>query len=122
MKTILNLEEWGIFLLCIFLFSRLPFAWWWFPALLLLPDVGMIGYLINPKIGAITYNFLHHRGLAALVAAIGLWYGKPTWQLASVIMFAHISMDRALGYGLKYADSFGHTHLGWLPNFIKNPN
>jgi len=112
MKTVLNIEEWAIFLLCIFLFSRLPFAWWWFPALLLLPDVGMLGYLISPKVGAFTYNILHHRGIAALVAAYALWVDKPTWKLAAIILFAHISMDRALGYGLKYSDSFSNTHLG----------
>ena len=72
MKTILNLEEWGIFLLCIFLFSRLPFAWWWFPALLLLPDIGMLGYLAGPKVGAFTYNLLHHRAVAAVIAAYAL--------------------------------------------------
>lgn len=114
MKILLALEEWGIFILCIFLFSRLPFAWWWFPALLLLPDIGMIGYLISPKIGAFTYNLLHHRLLAALIAAYALWSGKPAWQLVALILFAHISMDRAIGYGLKYADSFAHTHLGWI--------
>lgn len=112
MKTILNLEEWGIFLLCIFLFSRLPFAWWWFPALLLLPDIGMLGYLAGPKVGAFTYNLLHHRSIAAIVAAYALWSGKPNWQLAAIILFAHISMDRAVGYGLKYEDSFTNTHLG----------
>lgn len=80
MKTILNLEEWGIFLLCIFLFSRLPFAWWWFPALLLLPDIGMIGYLAGPKVGAFTYNLLHHRAIAGIVAAYALWSGKTNWH------------------------------------------
>jgi Domain of unknown function (DUF4260) len=114
MKQLLNLEEWGIFLLCLFLFSRLPFAWWWFPALLLLPDIGMIGYLINPKIGAYTYNLLHHRAVAALVATYGIWIGSDNWKLAALILFAHISMDRALGYGLKYLDSFNNTHLGIL--------
>lgn len=112
MKSLLNLEEWGVFLLCIFLFSRLPFAWWWFPALLLLPDVGMIGYLLSPKAGALTYNLLHHRAIAAVVATYALWLGSDKWKLAAIILFAHISMDRALGYGLKYEDSFFNTHLG----------
>jgi len=114
MKTILNLEDWAVFLLCIFLFSKLPFAWWWFPALLLLPDIGMLGYLISPKIGAWTYNLLHHRAIAALVAAYSLWSDKPGWKLAAIILFAHISMDRAVGYGLKYEDAFSHTHLGTI--------
>lgn len=112
MKVLLDLEDWAIFVLCIFLFSRLPFAWWWFPALLLLPDIGMIGYLISPKIGAYTYNLLHHRGIAALVAGYAIWSDKDQWKLAAIILFAHISMDRAVGYGLKYTDSFSNTHLG----------
>jgi hypothetical protein len=112
MKTLLNLEEWGIFLLCIFLFSKLPYAWWWFPALLLLPDIGMLGYLVNAKVGAYTYNLVHHRGIAAMVAAYALWADKDQWKLAAIILFAHISMDRALGYGLKYEDRFSNTHLG----------
>lgn len=32
-------------------------------------------------------------------------------MLAGVILFAHASMDRIFGYGLKYADDFKHTHL-----------
>jgi hypothetical protein len=34
--------------------------------------------------------------------------------LAGVIMLGHSSFDRVLGYGLKYGDSFRHTHLGWI--------
>ncbi len=112
MKGILKLEEAAIFLICIFLFSKLDFAWWWFPALLFLPDIGMIGYIINPKIGAFTYNLLHHRLLASLVAVYSLTYGNEYWQIAAIILFAHISLDRVLGYGLKYNDSFNNTHLG----------
>ncbi|MEQ1744779.1 MAG: DUF4260 domain-containing protein [Saprospiraceae bacterium] len=112
MKIILNLEEWAVCALCIFLFSNLPFVWWWFPALLLLPDIGILGYLVSPKIGAWTYNLLHHRGIAALVAAYAVWSDKPNWKLAAIILFAHISMDRALGYGLKHETGFSHTHLG----------
>jgi hypothetical protein len=112
MNLLLKLEEVAIFFFCIFLFSKLNFAWWWFPALLLLPDIGMIGYLINSKIGAFTYNLFHHRFVASLVAFYALTYGNDYWILAALILFAHISLDRALGYGLKYNDSFSNTHLG----------
>lgn len=112
MKTLLKLEELAIFLFCIFLFNKLNFAWWWFPSLLLLPDIGMLGYLINSKIGALTYNLLHHRFVASLVAFYALTYGNDHWKLTAIILFAHISLDRALGYGLKYNDSFNNTHLG----------
>lgn len=29
-----------------------------------------------------------------------------------MILFAHASLDRVFGYGLKYADGFSHTHMG----------
>lgn len=114
MNTLLKLEEAVIFLFCIFLFSKLDLAWWWFPALLLLPDIGMIGYVISPKMGAYTYNFLHHRAIASVVALYAISYGNEYWKLIAIILFAHISMDRALGYGLKHEDSFGNTHLGMV--------
>lgn len=112
MNVLLKLEEGAIFLFCIFLFGRLDFAWWWFPALLLLPDIGMLGYVINNKIGAFTYNLTHHRLVAILVALYAIAYGDEYWKLIAIILFAHISFDRTLGYGLKYSDGFQHTHLG----------
>ena len=112
MSRLLKLEEAAIFLFCIYLFSLLDFAWWWFPALLFLPDIGMIGYAVNPRIGALTYNFMHHRLVAAAVAAHGVFHHDDRFVLAGIILFAHISLDRVLGYGLKYSDSFNNTHLG----------
>jgi hypothetical protein len=112
MNTLLKLEEGALFLFSLFLFSQLNFSWWWFPALLLLPDIGMIGYAINPKVGAYIYNFLHLRLVATVVALYALTYGNDYWKLAAIILFAHISFDRMMGYGLKYADGFNNTHLG----------
>lgn len=42
MKTSLKIEELAQFLLGIFFFSQLDYAWWWFPVLLLTPDIGML--------------------------------------------------------------------------------
>lgn len=114
MKTLLKLEEAAIFLFSIPVFNTLDFAWWWFPAFLLLPDIGMIGYLVNPKIGAFTYNLFHHRLSAAVVAFYALYSGNEYWTFAAVILFAHGAFDRVFGYGLKYNDHFKHTHLGTL--------
>ncbi|GAB2581909.1 DUF4260 domain-containing protein [Spirosoma areae] len=114
MKTLLKSEELIQFLGAIYLFSRLNFAWWWFPALLLLPDISMIGYLINPAIGAVLYNLVHHKGLGIVLGLLGLMTGNQNLMLAGVILFAHASMDRVAGYGLKYFDSFKHTSLGNL--------
>ena len=112
MKNILKSEEIGMFLFSIFVFSKMEFAWWWFPALILAPDISMIGYLINPKAGALCYNIAHHKGVALIIFALGFYLSNSHLQLAGIILFAHSSMDRILGYGLKYNDNFHNTHLG----------
>lgn len=112
MKKLLILEEIAQFLLGVYLFSQLDFAWWWFLALILTPDLSMIGYLINPKIGAWCYNFFHHKFLAIFVLILGYYIENQIIILAGTILFAHSAMDRIFGYGLKYEDSFTNTHLG----------
>ncbi len=114
MKTILKLEELLMFGLSIFLFSRLDFAWWWYPTLLFVPDLSMLGYLINTKIGALTYNMIHVKALGISIYLIGVLLASQPIQLAGLILFGHSSMDRILGYGLKFQDAFTHTHLGNL--------
>ncbi|HMR19656.1 MAG TPA: DUF4260 domain-containing protein [Sphingobacterium sp.] len=114
MKNLLKLEELGQFLLSIILFNQLEYAWWVFPACLLLPDLSMIGYLVNPKIGAWMYNFFHHKLVAVSVLSLGLWMNNASLTLAGVILFGHSAMDRIFGYGLKFNDNFKHTHLGWI--------
>ncbi len=112
MKNILKLEELAEFLLAIVAFSNLEYSWWYFPALLLLPDLSMVGYLANTTVGAVMYNFFHHKALAISVGLVGLLLSNQMIMLAGIILFAHSAMDRILGYGLKYSDSFKNTHLG----------
>lgn len=116
MKTLLTLEEAGQFLLGILLFSQLDYAWWYFPALLLLPDVSMAGYLLSPKAGAWLYNFFHHKVTAVAVYGIGIAVSSPILLLSGIILFSHSAMDRVFGYGLKFEDSFHNTHLGKIGN------
>lgn len=114
MKKLLKSEELIQFLGCIFLFNYLNFAWWWFPALLLLPDISMIGYAVNTAVGAVLYNFVHYKGVAVVVGLLGILFSNQVLMLAGLILFAHACMDRMFGYGLKYPDSFKHTSLGTL--------
>ena len=114
MKNLIKLEELTMFLFSIYLFSLLDYDWWVYPALILTPDIGMLGYLINAKMGATTYNLFHHKGIAVLVVFCGFWWAIPQLQLVGIILFGHASMDRIFGYGLKFSDNFKHTHLGNL--------
>lgn len=112
MKTTLQLEELGLFILGIFLFNQLDFAWWWFLILLLVPDFSMIAYAFGNKVGTFAYNFFHHRGIAVLLYLTGIYLSDNLFQLSGIILFSHISMDRMFGYGLKYEKGFKFTHLG----------
>lgn len=112
MKLLLKLEDFAELLLAIFAFSRLDFAWWVFPALILVPDVSMVGYAVNTKVGAAVYNFFHHKGLAIAIGVLGVILNNQAIMLTGIILFGHSTMDRFFGYGLKYNDSFKNTHLG----------
>lgn len=112
MVTSLKIEELAQFGLGIFLFSQLTYFWWIFPLLLLLPDLGMLGYIVNPGIGAISYNLLHHKAIAISLIVLGMLFWGELITLVGIILFSHASMDRVFGYGLKYTDSFKNTHLG----------
>ncbi len=87
-------------------------SWWLFALLLLAPDASMLGYLAGPKVGAAVYNTFHSYPLPAALGIFGLLVGVPLAVAVSLIWFAHIGMDRAIGYGLKYESGFKDTHLG----------
>lgn len=112
MKNILRLEEIALFALGLAAYAHTGLSWGWFLPLLFLPDASGIGYLLNPRIGALLYNFAHHRGVAVLFYLAGQWLAAPLLTIAGVVLFIHIAMDRFFGYGLKYPDSFHNTHLG----------
>ena len=112
MKKLIQAEELVIFAACLYYFPALGLSWWWFAACILLPDLSMIGYLANARIGAYTYNLFHHRGVAVAVFVAGVVLKSTPIQFAGFILFAHASMDRMLGYGLKYEKGFRFTHLG----------
>lgn len=112
MKTNLKIEELLQLTLGCYLFSTLDFSWWWFIGLFLLPDIGMLGYLISTKVGAFTYNIFHHKGIAIVLYLLGLWLGLSYLSLAGIVIFSHSCFDRVLGYGLKYNTDFKDTHLG----------
>lgn len=85
---------------------------WLFALLFFAPDLSFIAYLRDSRWGAVAYNFVHSYVLAALLGGIG-WFTDSAlvWQLG-LILAAHAGFDRMLGYGLKYATAFNHTHLG----------
>jgi|SRR5215207_9766859 len=86
-------------------------SWVLFALLLLVPDLSMLGYLAGPRVGAAVYNAFHVYPLPAAVGAFGLIGGSPVTMAVALIWFAHIGMDRTVGYGLKYPSGPKDTHL-----------
>lgn len=86
--------------------------WLLFALLLLAPDLSALGYLRDSHLGATLYNIAHTLVLPAFLIAFGFMLGNMFVVGLALIWFAHIGMDRALGYGLKYATEFKDTHLG----------
>ena len=112
--TLLRTEESALLLATLFTYEHLHYSWLLFALLFLTPDLFMLGYLVNPRIGAALYNLVHT--LTLPLALLFLSYLQH-WRLATsiaLIWIAHIAFDRLLGYGLKYPTHFRDTHLQHL--------
>jgi len=86
-------------------------AWWLIPLAILFPDLSAIGYLAGTRVGAGLYNAAHTTPVPASLVAVGWWRHTPLAIALGLIWITHIGVDRALAYGLKYADNPQHTHL-----------
>jgi hypothetical protein len=110
----IKIEEAAITIVFIYFLSKynLGFPVWLWVILFFSPDLSMLGYLVNSRIGAFTYNLFHHRAVALILAAIGFFMHIDILITSGILLVAHSSFDRMLGYGLKFPDDFKHTHLG----------
>ena len=75
----------------------------------------MLGYLASPCMGARIYNAYHSYVPPAVLALSAYLFRLHGPVLPIALIWAnHIGVDRMLGYGLKYREGFGWTHLGRL--------
>jgi hypothetical protein len=113
-RILLRLEGLAVAALTFALYARTGASWWLFAALWLAPDLSMLGYLYSPCWGARIYNAAHTYVLPAVLALFALVSRSETLLPIALIWINHIGVDRLLGYGLKYSNGFGWTHLGRL--------
>src|SRR5215468_1452225 len=111
-NTLLRLEGLTLFAGMVLLYGVWGGSWWVFALLFLVPDLSFIAYLSDPKSGAIVYNAAHSYMAPVALMTAGFALGQPLVLSIAMIWLAHIGIDRALGYGLKYQAGFGFTHLG----------
>lgn len=111
-RTTLRIEGIALLAVAVASYAQTGGDWKLFALLFLVPDLSFIAFLLGPRAGAAAYNAMHSTtgplalGLAAMLLA------QPLALAIALIWLAHVGFDRALGYGLKYATGFTHTHLG----------
>ena len=111
---LLRLEGLAAALLSVAFYARSGRSWWLFAALWLVPDISILGYRLGSCWGARIYNTAHTYFLPLLLAFSAYAFGATAAIPFALIWINHIGVDRLLGYGLKYANGFGWTHLGRL--------
>lgn len=110
-KSILRLEGAVIAAVATAAYFTIGGPLWLFVVLALAPDVSMLAYLAGPRVGSTVYNAFHTYLAPVTFGAAGVWLGITPFSWIVLIWAAHIGVDRAVGYGLKYPTGFKHTHL-----------
>ena len=119
-RVLLRLEGACVLLAAAIAYAKFGASWATFALFFLAPDLSFAGYLAGPRVGAMAYNAAHSYVGAVLVLLAGIFWPASVPVAAGLIWCAHIGMDRALGYGLKYASGFGVTHLGLIGRAKRN--
>lgn len=109
--VLLRLEGAALFLGAAAAYAALGLPGLGFALLLFAPDLSMMGYLRGPALGAAAYNLVHTLLWPVLLIGLGAAASAPGMIGVGLIWSAHLGMDRALGYGLKYPTAFKDTHL-----------
>ncbi len=110
-SALLRLEGLTLFVGAVIAFVHIGGSGWLFALLILAPDLSMVGYAVNPRVGSIVYDAVHTYAAPALLMLFALLTGSMIALQIALIWTAHISADRLVGYGLKYPTAFKDTHL-----------
>ena len=108
---LLRIESAALFALSLYLYRTTGGGWGWFLLLFFWPDIGMLGFLANVRLGATLYNLTHFVALPVALAGASLVTHRSGLIGFALIWISHIEFDRALGFGLKYPTFFKDTHL-----------
>ena len=111
-RWLLRLEGVVLFAGMTLLYGLWDGSWWVYAILFLAPDLSFAAYVAGPRVGAVVYNAAHSYLAPVALMTAGLAAASPLVLSLAMIWLAHIGIDRALGYGLKYQAGFSFTHLG----------
>ena len=110
-SVLLRLEGLALAVGAIVVYFHEGYGWILLVALALAPDVAFVGYAAGPRVGALAYDTTHTELLPIALATLCVAGGFELGLRIALIWLAHIGIDRAIGYGLKYPTAFADTHL-----------
>lgn len=111
-RLLLRLEGLTLFIGMTALYAAWGGSWLIYLLLFFVPDLSFLAYLSDARFGAVVYNAAHSYMAPMTLMTLGFGFASPLTLSIALIWLAHIGIDRALGYGLKYSAGFGFTHLG----------
>ena len=110
-RRLLHLEGLAVLAAALALYFDAGNGWLLLVLLFLAPDLSMLGYLGGPTLGAAVYDVVHTYALPVALGTVGVLASADLATQLALVWVAHIGLDRALGYGLKYPTGFKDTHL-----------
>lgn len=110
-RLLLHAEGAAVAIAAVVLYFYADHAWWLLLVLALAPDISMVGYVAGPRIGAFAYDVVHTYVGPVALALVGVVADIEAATAVGLIWLAHIGVDRAVGYGLKYPTGFKDTHF-----------
>lgn len=110
-RLLLRLEGAAVLAVAGGIYSVYGASWWLAVVVFLAPDLFMLGYLVNPRVGAAVYNVAHTYVTPLAIGGIAFALKASLLGSIALIWTAHVGFDRMLGYGLKRPSGFQDTHL-----------
>jgi hypothetical protein len=109
--VLLRLEGLVLFGAALALYVREDYSILLLVVLFLAPDLSFVGLAGGQRLGAVAYDAAHTYVGPILLASASLIAEWTVGVELGLIWLAHIGIDRALGYGLRYPYAFKETHL-----------
>ena len=110
-RLFLHLDGAAMLAGALLLYANLQFSWSIFALLLLVPDLALIGYVIDKRAASILYNLAHSLVFPVVLGLLSYLNGYFLGIQLALIWLVHIGMDHAFGFGLKYLGSAKDTHF-----------
>jgi hypothetical protein len=110
--VLLRIEGAALLAGSVYLYAKFERSWILFAICFLTPDLSLLAVIASKRVGALAYNAVHVVVGPVVLAVIGVAADRPLLWALALIWLAHIGMDRAVGYGLRYPAVFEQTHLG----------